>query len=62
VARRRIGPVKSFRLAGRSAMDTDDMTGGDGSFVMMILFGVWWSIAGVPERYLRDENPHEPTQ
>jgi hypothetical protein len=55
MARRRVGPVKSVRLAlSTRNRNLSTIGADDASVVESILVGIWWSIAGVPERFLQD--------
>jgi hypothetical protein len=58
VVRRRVSVRESFKIAGKAAFQADDMTGGEGSLLGTIVFGIWWWIAGVPTKRDDDEEQH----
>jgi hypothetical protein len=48
MAKRRVGLIQSFKLAGKASMDSPDPSG-VGGFWGTLIFGFWWWITGVPE-------------
>jgi hypothetical protein len=53
--RRRVGLIKSFKIANEATPGV-----GDASFWTALLVGFWWWIVGIPEETPGDEPPQQP--
>ena len=58
MARRRVGFIQSFKMAGKTAADTSG-GGTDAGLWAMLTVGLWWWIAGVPEEPSSEDGPTE---